>query len=627
MNIHNELAENIFNSLNPGSITCNPGFSPISERQFWDSLDDGLKTVMIRRAEECLKKEYPMILISDYRRYHRDGNRSAYEDKYFGRRLMLVTYVIAECMEDKGRFLDRILDGLYLIMEETSWCLPAHNTYVRDTPALEIPSEERPVIDLFAAETAEIIGITEYLLRDRLSDIDESISAHVNARIVERILKPYLNVHFWWMGNGLEPMCNWTPWITQNVLLAVFTRPDGLISGEDRMRALGQAAASVDYFLDEYGPDGCCNEGAQYYSHAGLCLFGCIDVMNRITGDAFAAMYEDQLIKNVAAYITRMDVGNGDYINYADCSPFPGKRTVRDYVFALKCGNEGYASFAAADYRSVDDEEKLMPEEQNLYYHLLQLEWHDQMMKHPAGELKPEDFYFPSTGLMIAGDEHFVLAVKAGDNADSHNHNDVGSVTLYRDGKPYLIDLGVETYTGKTFSDRRYEIWTMQSAYHNTVNFMPSGDDGCAPVILQHDGKEYAADKVETDISDVSAVISMDIAPAYPDKRVRKSLRRVSLMRGKCVRIEDSFDLDVGISAVMTLMTYEEPAITANGSEDGGAYRISVGELGYIEAEGIEKVEIERLPITDQRLRIAWKHDCFRILLRVSGDRASITCC
>ena len=61
----------------------------------------------------------------------------------------------------------------------------------------------------------------------------------------------------------------------------------------------------------------------------------------------------------------------------------------------------------------------------------------------------------------------FALAVKAGDNNDNHNHNDTGSLTLYKNGQPALADIGVESYTGKTFSAQRYEIWTMQSGYHN----------------------------------------------------------------------------------------------------------------------------------------------------------------
>ncbi len=46
------------------------------------------------------------------------------------------------------------------------------------------------------------------------------------------------------------------------------------------------------------------------------------------------------------------------------------------------------------------------------------------------------------------------------------HHNDTGSVTVYKKRSPLLIDVGVESYTKKTFSSRRYEIWTMQSRYH-----------------------------------------------------------------------------------------------------------------------------------------------------------------
>ena len=50
---------------------------------------------------------------------------------------------------------------------------------------------------------------------------------------------------------------------------------------------------------------------------------------------------------------------------------------------------------------------------------------------------------------------------------------------------------GVESYTKKTFSPQRYEIWTMQSAWHNLPTF-----DG----VQQLPGAEYAAREVCTDI-------------------------------------------------------------------------------------------------------------------------------
>ena len=77
------------------------------------------------------------------------------------------------------------------------------------------------------------------------------------------------------MGDGKSHMNNWTVWCTQNVLLSAFTRP---LPSETQTRILCRAARSIDYFLDEYGEDGCCDEGAQYYRHAGLCLFGCLEI-------------------------------------------------------------------------------------------------------------------------------------------------------------------------------------------------------------------------------------------------------------------------------------------------------------------------------------------------------------
>ena len=59
--------------------------------------------------------------------------------------------------------------------------------------------------------------------------------------------------------------------------------------------------------------------------------------------------------------------------------------------------------------------------------------------------------------------EGLYVAAEGGHNAQSHNHNDVGNVIVFADGRPVLVDAGVEEYTSKTFSSRRYEIWTMQS--------------------------------------------------------------------------------------------------------------------------------------------------------------------
>ena len=75
------------------------------------------------------------------------GRRTPWETAYFSRRARLCALVSAECVEHKGRFLDEIADTVWAICEESAWQLPAHNSYVRDTPQLPLPDTTRPIVD------------------------------------------------------------------------------------------------------------------------------------------------------------------------------------------------------------------------------------------------------------------------------------------------------------------------------------------------------------------------------------------------------------------------------------------------------------------------------------------------
>ena len=95
-----------------------------------------------------------------------------------------------------------------------------------------------------------------------------------------------------------------------------------------------------------------------------------------------------------------------------------------------------------------------------------------------------------------------------------------------------IIDVGVETYTAKTFSNDRYSIWTMQSAFHNVpmINGIP-----------QKAGRAFEARHVQYQADDAAATLSMDIAAAYPEEAgVRSWHRTVTLERGNAVVIRDA---------------------------------------------------------------------------------------
>ncbi len=621
----------IENALQTALQAGTPGvlsFHAITDRIFWDEKDRELKKQELLAAVCAAKLSWPQLVMTDYLRFSRDGNRAEFEEKYFFRRRKLTTLILGACFAGDGSFLDDILNGTGLILEEATWCLPAHNAKLRDHKQDSLPDPDFPIVDLFAAETAALLGVEEQLLHSPLEKVSPYLPRTIQKAIRERILTPYLSYHFWWMGDGKSQMLNWTPWITQNVLLAVFADLD--LTLQEKTAVLQQAALSLDYFLDEYGDDGCCSEGAQYYSHAGLCLFGCLVLIDRILPHSMDAVFRHPLIAAISDYIRAVHVDGPYYLNFADCSLLAGHRGAREYLFGKYTGNEDLARFAAADYRqntwfgagrpekdaeqaveralsTEEDDGRLLLSEENLFYHLLQIEAHEMMMAEKPQHAGGRDVWYESTGLLIARDARTVLAAKAGCNADAHNHNDVGSVILFRDGRPVLIDLGVETYTQKTFSERRYEIWTMRSLYHNLPAFYDHDT-----MIEQKPGAAFHASDVICTMGQESTSLSLDLAGAYGDPRVRH-VQRISTLyqNAPCYAIiEDQYDTD--LACVLSLVTAEEPAIQKDAS---GVFVICIGDLAKVCVSGASNVHTERLPIRDPRLRKAWKHDCFRILI------------
>ncbi len=757
-----EIASNI--TIEPSAIYR--GLPAAADRTAWENLPEDLRTALIAEGENYLGYAYPQILATDYMEFTRTGNRVHYEDKQFARRTALCALVLAECVEYKGRFLDDIVNGIFLICEESGWQLPAHNS--ADGPQMPLPDVTAPVVDLFAAETAAVLGVAEYLLRDALANVSPAISTLVNDNLRKRIFVPYLTKYFWWMGNGSRPLNNWTPWCTQNVLLAAFTREpipavkqneasfsatatqtdgstpecgktavsttmsrtDGtaaentasaaILPPDWKDRVFRQACVSLDYFLADYEDDGCCDEGAQYFGHAALTLFESLEVLNDITGGRFSGIYREPKIRNMAAYIQNVHVAGPYYLNFADCSPLAGRRGVREYLFGKRTGNDALAEFAARDYAESTTAEKLAVEEHNLFYRAQAVFCHEEMMA-AAGSpsaAAPPDIFYPSTGLFIARDDHFCLAVKAGDNDDNHNHNDTGSFIIYKDGQPLFIDLGVESYTQKTFSDRRYEIWTMQSAWHN----LPTIGG-----VMQAAGPQYAASSVtyqlnatladndsdrkkqlltvgaiarqqtytansnmrqqdildndtQQDIPDSNmqqdaagivmrqdrageSRISMDIAPAYPDSRIRSYVRTAVLEKGRRIVIRDAWELAEPMPVVLTLLTCEKPVLRSyqttapeftNTAPQNHSFphtnikqpecqrypacteaqeerhwlpscmEIKIGALAACRVKGAEQITIEEIPITDPRLAKAWPKSIYRILITAGSDSCEI---
>ena len=578
----------------------NPAW-PFENNVNWSSLPATYRERLSQTALSC-PATWPTLNASTYLDFTRNGNRARYETPYMQRRRMLNAFALATLLLQQDQYFDSIIDGIMLLCEETGWQLPAHNTYVRDTPCQALPDPDRPVIDLFAAETGAQLALLFYLFGDRFDRASPLISARIKSELQKRIIEPYLSEHFWWMGNGDEPMCNWTPWCTQNILLVAFLTPQ---TEATRKAIITKAAYSLDCFLKDYGQDGACEEGILYYRHAGLCLFNALNILAQVAPEAFTPLWQEEKIRNIAEFAAHMHVTEDCYFNFADSAAKAGFCGAREYLFGKATGSAFLADFALANWQ--EDPNPDLPDEINLFY---RLQTAFTLANTPTEKsIKPQipDHFYESIGLLTARDDQFSLAVKAGDNGDSHNHNDVGSFTLYKNDKPFLIDIGVETYTAKTFSARRYEIWTMQSGYHNLPSF--EGID-------QQDGESFGASDTKVSLGEDITSMSMEIASAYPPQAgVKSYCRTLRFTKNHSIEIQDHYE--GAKKATLSLLFSTKPTLAAD--------RIILKDLGEILVEGAAAPTLETIPIDDPRLRLSWPTVLYRLLLPLKNGTLRLT--
>ena len=575
-------------------------YPPYADRAAWAALPGAARWKAAGDAALQDADTLPRLPLSLWLRFTQNGDRTVWEHAYFARRRTLCALVMAEAVTGAGSYLPAIADLAWAICEESAWQLPAHNSYIRDTPQLPLPDVTRPIVDLFAAETGALIATVYGLLGAALDGYAPGFSVRLKGEVERRVLAPYRTAHFWWMGNGEEPMCNWTPWCTQNVLLAAAQ----CAPAETLPVYVKQAAYSIDCFLKDYGEDGCCSEGAQYYRHAALTMFNALDLLCRIAPGVFDGVWAEPKIRNMAEYIVNMHIAGPYYLNFADCSPLAGARGVREFLFGQRVASAPLMTLAArewADALQQPDPDRLHhPDDSegiNLYYHIQTALAEQKVLAfaQSAAPALPRDMWYPSVGILVCRRGAYALGAKAGNNADSHNHNDVGSVTLYKNGAPLLIDVGVETYSKKTFSPQRYEIWTMQSSWHNLPEFEPESAQH-----QQQPGLEFAARDVA--VSDALDAITMDIAPAYGAVPGLGFYRRRVQLSANGLTLQE--ETDFSRTVALTMMSVEKPAV------EGGT--VQFGTLAAAHIKGFARIATEAVSITDSRLRQAWPDTLYR---------------
>jgi len=580
-------------------------YPTIRDRADWEAVPQEIRAAFIQAARQHVGTTWERIPATVTLQFIRNGNRSNYDAINTRQREKLATLVLAEVFENGGRFLDDIANGIWAISEQTFWGSTAHLGMQRAGNGL--PDVTEPVVDLFAAETAALLAWTDYLLGDRLDAVSPLVRKRIRAEVDRRIFTPALaRDDFWWMGFGeRKNLNNWTPWIDSNWLAAVL-----LLEADPRRRAAAvyKIMRSLDNFINIYPDDGASDEGPGYWDRAAASLFDNLELLRGATSDK-VDIYGSPLVRSMGQYIYRVYIKDQYFIPMGDASARITPDAELVYQYGKRIGDPVMQGFGA-----------LLAQRRGPYHPgssspgriLPALLIAKEIATATAAEPLPGSVWLPDLQLMAArstpnSGAGLYVAAWGGHNGQSHNHNDVGNVIVYGDGKPVLIDVGVETYSAKTFSAQRYEIWTMQSAYHNlpTING-----------VMQGAGREFQAKDVTFNETANRITFSADIAAAYPaEAGVRRWQRRVTLDRKTpAVELEDRYDLTQWKEPVrLNLMTPLHVDTSRPGEVRLGGRYVLTYDAGKVTAA------VEEIRVSDERLRSVWGDGLERLVLTPRG--------
>ncbi len=252
------LFENYYSPENVAkTLVPQTAFAPYPKSGEPNTLTDAQKKTMIAAGEEYLGYGWPVATAMDYTKFIYGGTRVPYEmTNYANRRRALAYLVDAEYAEQKGRFIEDIINGVWAIMDEATWVVPAHND------GHELPDFDKPaIIDLFSAGTAGMMADIYYLFKEQIDAVSPLILRRLEIVMEERIFAPFMQNLYWWSGSAGRKTNNWNPWILSNILTCF-----GLMCKDEprRAAAVARCAWMLDNFLGEYTIDGGCDEGPSY---------------------------------------------------------------------------------------------------------------------------------------------------------------------------------------------------------------------------------------------------------------------------------------------------------------------------------------------------------------------------
>ncbi|WP_309386472.1 heparinase II/III domain-containing protein [Cerasicoccus frondis] len=492
--------------------------APASDRSVWDAFAAQPEArELIAKANAALQSQTPELTQELWELFDKTGDRRKYQDASSARYNRLVDMALGEALEYKGRFLPEIENSIRTILDQGAWSVPAHG---KD---LSVFHGERRVVDLASSQLAWALATVDYWLADELP---AELRAEIKAQVQERVLSPYLQAvrerkPIWWMS---KPN-NWTAVCCGAVTGAALTLENDPIV---RAEFIADAEVFMGRYIESFSSDGISEEGVGYWAYGFSHFLYASESIRRTTQGAIDLLANEKVM-SVSQSPRTLEIENGVYGAFGDQS-VNGKPDWRLVEFAAM--RYGMPGVDAGQFGRINTGARhpLGP----LPYSLILRSFGEDAPPVSGMDIDADtagDFalrsWFPASELFICrpgkvNGPAMSVAIRSGNNGESHNHNDIGSYVVTYQGKPVLVDPGMERYTASSFSPHRYDV-SLNNSFGHAVPLVANR--------MQKSGAEAKGEIADTFNAEQEDRIQLDMTEAYRAPDLEKLTRTLTYER------------------------------------------------------------------------------------------------
>ncbi|MBP3592001.1 MAG: heparinase II/III family protein [Clostridia bacterium] len=501
-------------------------FSKAKSPEFWKEVrENAAYAPLIEQVRSYYKPDdaldFGVLKFSARFKYYKDGDRSTFEKPYFHRRRDLSALAILALIEpEREDYIERINDLMFAICDEYSWCLAAH-TRTSPGEAAKDPYN----VDLFNAETAAMMTLLCEVLGDRIAP---AVKERTEIEVRRRVIEPFKACP----QPGELNHNNWSAVVSGGTAICFhFLDPESFDGVIERFKA------SLFDFIDSYENDGTCTEGFSYWIYGfGYFLF-LADLVREHTGGTLD-VFKEEKVQRMATFPQR-------------CFLPPSKETL-SFADGTTKGlvDIGCWYFLCREYPDTvtpltREQLYLWPGNVGFQYYLRSFLAFDPVLSVPE-KSEIRDYVLPDARQVVILKETYACTAKSGNNAEQHNHNDVGHFIFADEDGQALCDLGAGLYTREYFkNETRYQIFCNRSKGHSVPIF-----DGAE----QKAGAEF-----QGSFAYENSTLTMELAAAYGLDALKSCLRTINF-DDTGITLTDCFDYK-GQMVTERFVTKREPSV------------------------------------------------------------------